>query len=90
MESITENKPFFYSIMVASSAVVALVTRFMPDLCDQFEVVPFPYEVRYLQFIDFIHILLKYCPIIQLFSFLLVSENDADNFCCGRFWSLCH
>jgi len=46
MESISENRPFFYSIIVAGSAVVALVTRMLPDLCDQFEVVPFPYEFQ--------------------------------------------
>lgn len=45
MESISENRPFFYSIVVSCSAVVALVTRFLPDLCEQFEVVPIPYEV---------------------------------------------
>lgn len=45
MQSITENRPFFYSILMASAAVFTLVTRFAPDLCDQFEVVPFPAEV---------------------------------------------
>lgn len=45
MESISENRPFFYSIIVSCSAVVALVTRCLPDLCEQFEVVPIPYEV---------------------------------------------
>lgn len=45
MQSITENKPFFYSILVAAGAVFAMVTRCLPDLCDQFEVVPFPSEV---------------------------------------------
>lgn len=46
MQSITENRPFFYSILVASGAVTALVTRCLPDVADQFEVVPFPPEVR--------------------------------------------
>lgn len=45
MQSITENRAFFYSILGASGVVVLLVTRIAPDLCDTFEVVPFPPEV---------------------------------------------
>ncbi|ODM96004.1 Manganese-transporting ATPase 13A1 [Orchesella cincta] len=46
MESISENKPFFYSVLMSFTAVVCLITRFMPDLCEQFEVVPIPYELQ--------------------------------------------
>jgi len=54
MQSITENRPFFYSILVASSAVIALVTRCLPDLADQFEVVPFPAEFQRTMLITFV------------------------------------
>jgi hypothetical protein len=47
MSSITENRPFLYSVLMASGAVLTLITRFIPDICDQFEVVPFPYDVRH-------------------------------------------
>lgn len=64
MESISENRPFFYSIVVSCCAVVALITRLVPDLCEQFEVVPIPYEVisvpNFLQLVfcgDMLHIL---------------------------------
>jgi cation-transporting ATPase 13A1 len=46
MESITENKPFFYSIMMSSFAVIGLVTRSFPEFNDQFEIVPIPYELQ--------------------------------------------
>jgi len=45
MEGVFENKPFFYSIVGSSCAVIALVTRIMPELNETFEVVPIPNEV---------------------------------------------
>jgi len=46
MESITENKPFFYSIVMSSFAVIGLVTRSFPEFNEQFEIVPIPYELQ--------------------------------------------
>jgi hypothetical protein len=48
MVSITENKPFFYSIVIAGCAVVGLVTRSIPEFNEQFEIVPIPSEVKFL------------------------------------------
>lgn len=54
MESISENRPFFYSVLMSFTAVVCLVTRFLPDLCEQFEVVPIPYELQKSMLLVFI------------------------------------
>jgi len=46
MESVTENKPFFYSILMATGAVVCLISRVIPDFNEQFEIVPIPAELQ--------------------------------------------
>jgi len=46
MVSITENKPFFYSIVMAGFAVIGLVTRAVPDFNEQFEIVPIPENLQ--------------------------------------------
>lgn len=46
MESISQNRPFFYSTIFAGTAVVILTLGAMPELNEQFEIVPIPAEVR--------------------------------------------
>ena len=46
MESLFENKPLLYSLMVAGSAIVCLALGILPDLSNQFEIVEFTPEVR--------------------------------------------
>lgn len=51
MESITENKPFFYSLLVSSTAVIVMVTRVFPDFNEQFEIVPIPQKLQNLMLV---------------------------------------
>ena len=45
MESITQNRPFFYSMVFSGTAVVIITLGLMPELNDQFEIVSIPPEV---------------------------------------------
>ena len=45
MESLFNNKPLLYSLAVSGSAIVALASGVVPELCEQFELVPLPTEV---------------------------------------------
>ncbi|CAG7836288.1 unnamed protein product [Allacma fusca] len=46
MESITQNKPFFYSMIFSGTAVVVITLGVMPDLNAQFEIVDIPTELQ--------------------------------------------
>jgi cation-transporting ATPase 13A1 len=46
MESITQNKPFFYSMIFSGTAVVIITLGVMPDLNAQFEIVDIPPELQ--------------------------------------------
>ena len=45
MESLTENKPLFYSTVISLTALFTLLMGFLPDLSKQFDIVEFPAEV---------------------------------------------
>ena len=47
MESLTENKPLFYSLLVSGSVLFSLASGLLPDLSAYFELVEFPTEVSY-------------------------------------------
>jgi len=47
MESLFTNKPLLYSLMVSSSAVVALASGLLPDIMTQFQLVEFDTDVRH-------------------------------------------
>ena len=46
MESLVENKPLLYSLMISGSTVVCLACGLLPDLSDQFQLVEFAPEYR--------------------------------------------
>ncbi|XP_048587357.1 endoplasmic reticulum transmembrane helix translocase isoform X2 [Nematostella vectensis] len=46
MESLLENKPLTYSLLASTGFVVCMVTGSVPELTDQFEIVPFPPKFR--------------------------------------------
>ena len=46
MESLRENKPLLYSLMIAGGAIVALSSGLIPELQQQFELVELEPEVR--------------------------------------------
>lgn len=48
MESLTENKPLLYSLLVSGVSVVALVAGVAPDVAKQFEIVPFPPSMQWI------------------------------------------
>lgn len=58
MESLNENRPLMYSVLFSGGAVFALALGLLPDLSNQFEIVEFPTEVRFLKLIDIFHIIL--------------------------------
>lgn len=45
MESLTQNKPLLYSIVLSGGAVLALALGIVPELAAQFEIIEFPAEV---------------------------------------------
>lgn len=45
MESLTENKPLFYSTVISLTALFTLLMGLLPDLSKQFDIVEFPAEV---------------------------------------------
>lgn len=48
MCSLFENKPLLYSITGSFGLVTLLITGAMPELSEQFSIVPFPVEVNFL------------------------------------------
>lgn len=58
MESLFNNKPLLYSLAFSGTAITALASGVVPDIADQFEIVPLPIEVtpvRQNLFSTFIH-----------------------------------
>ncbi len=45
MESLRENKPLLYSLMISGGAIIGLTSGMLPDIAQQFEIVEFPSEV---------------------------------------------
>lgn len=45
MESLTENRPLFYSIAISMGALFTLLMGWMPEVSAQFELVEFPKDV---------------------------------------------
>lgn len=45
MESLFNNKPLLYSLAFSGTAITALASGVVPDIADQFEIVPLPIEV---------------------------------------------
>lgn len=50
MESLFNNKPLLYSLAFSCTAITALASGVVPDIADQFEIVPLPTEVRPVRF----------------------------------------
>ncbi|XP_071487293.1 endoplasmic reticulum transmembrane helix translocase-like [Diadema antillarum] len=50
MESLRDNKPLLYSLFFSTMAVFALVSGVVPDISDQFEIVEFTTDFRFLVF----------------------------------------
>ncbi|XP_077986422.1 endoplasmic reticulum transmembrane helix translocase-like [Glandiceps talaboti] len=48
MESLTENKPMMYSVLISIVSLICLVSGLLPDVAAHFEIVEFPYEFRML------------------------------------------
>lgn len=46
MESLFNNKPLLYSLAFSCTAITALASGVVPDIADQFEIVPLPTEFR--------------------------------------------
>jgi len=46
MESLAKNKPLLYSLSASAIAIALLSSGMLPELAAQFELVPFPTEVR--------------------------------------------
>lgn len=45
MESLTQNKPLLYSIILSGGTVLALALGIVPELAAQFEIIAFPPDV---------------------------------------------
>jgi hypothetical protein len=45
MESLVENKALLYSLLSTAGFIAVLALGWVPELCEQFGVVDFPYEV---------------------------------------------
>lgn len=45
MESLVQNKPLMYSILVSGGTVLALTLGIVPELATQFEIIDFPPDV---------------------------------------------
>lgn len=50
MESLSENKPLFYSVSISILSLTCLLLGLMPDVSQQFEIVPFPPEFQQMFF----------------------------------------
>ena len=48
MESLRENKPLLYSLMMSGGAIVALSSGLIPELQEQFQLVELEPEVWFL------------------------------------------
>ena len=59
MESLTENKPLFYSIAVSMGALASLLMGFLPEVSKQFELVEFPQDVSTIQSSSRVHLHIK-------------------------------
>ena len=46
MESLRNNTPLLYSLMISGGTIVALASGLMPEATEYFELVPLPDEVR--------------------------------------------
>ncbi|KAH6943963.1 hypothetical protein HPB50_000924 [Hyalomma asiaticum] len=67
MESLSENKPLLYSLLISGVSVVALVVGMASDVAKQFEIVPFPHDMQRI--------------ILQVLVFDLVCAFVADRAC---------
>lgn len=47
MESLFNNKPLLYSLAFSGTAITGLASGVIPDIADQFEIVPLPTEVKW-------------------------------------------
>lgn len=53
MESLFNNKPLLYSLAFSCTAIIALASGIVPDIAEQFEIVPLPEEVWSLHIFSF-------------------------------------
>lgn len=56
MESLTQNRPLLYSIVISGGTVLALALGILPEMAAQFEIIQFPSEVTHLNFILYFRI----------------------------------
>ena len=56
MESLKNNKPLLYSLLFSAGAILSLASGVVPEMSEQFEIVPFPDEVSDFSFENFIHV----------------------------------
>ena len=74
MESLYENKPLLYSLVMSWLAVLCLSQGWLPDFSKQFEIIEFPHEVRSCCIVAvFFIVLLLYLLMYLLMYFLLFS-----------------
>ncbi|CAN7992811.1 unnamed protein product [Ixodes hexagonus] len=67
MESLTENRPLLYSLLISGLSVVSLVAGIMPDVARQFEIVDFPRDMQTI--------------ILQVLAFDLLCAFAVDRIC---------
>uniref|UniRef100_A0A131Z2X6 Endoplasmic reticulum transmembrane helix translocase n=1 Tax=Rhipicephalus appendiculatus TaxID=34631 RepID=A0A131Z2X6_RHIAP len=67
MESLSENKPLLYSLLISGVSVVALVAGVAPDVAKQFEIVHFPGDMQQI--------------ILQVLAFDLICAFVVDRAC---------
>lgn len=67
MESLSENKPLLYSLLISGVSVVALVVGVAPDVAKQFEIVHFPGDMQGI--------------ILQVLAFDLICAFVVDRAC---------
>uniref|UniRef100_A0A131XZR5 Endoplasmic reticulum transmembrane helix translocase n=2 Tax=Ixodes ricinus TaxID=34613 RepID=A0A131XZR5_IXORI len=67
MESLTENRPLLYSLLISGLSVVSLVAGIMPDVARQFEIVHFPRDMQTI--------------ILQVLAFDLLCAFAVDRIC---------
>ena len=63
MESLTENKPLFYSTVISLTALSTLLMGLLPDLSKQFDIVEFPAEV--LLCLAFVVVIVDYAKLMK-------------------------
>lgn len=69
MESLKENRPLLYSILFSAGAVVVLASRLMPELSDQFQIVPFEDDVKRKRFLSRLFVVVEL--LILTFFFII-------------------